>query len=47
MQVPIYGGDAVIDEKGKIWFIDFNDFPSFSSCRDQAARAIAERVIQG
>ena len=47
MQVPIYGGDAVIDEKGKIWFIDFNDFPSFSSCRDQAAKAIAERVIQG
>ncbi len=47
IQVPIYGGDAVIDEKGKIWFIDFNDFPSFSSCRDQAAKAIAERVIQG
>lgn len=42
--VPIYGGDAVIDDKGQCWFIDFNDFPSFSSCREEAARAIASRI---
>ena len=43
--VPIYGGDAVIDEKGQCWFIDFNDFPSFSACREEAAKAIAQRIV--
>ena len=47
LEVPIYGGDAVIDEEGNIWLIDFNDFPSFSSCRERAAKAIAERVVRG
>lgn len=46
LNVPIYGGDAVIDEQGGFWFIDFNDFPSFSSCRDEAAKAIAKRIVQ-
>ena len=46
LNVPIYGGDAIIDEEGKFWFIDFNDFPSFSSCRVEAAKAIAERIVQ-
>ena len=46
IQVPIYGGDAIIDEQGEFWFIDFNDFPSFSSCREEAATAIAQRIIQ-
>ena len=46
LNVPIYGGDAVIDEEGKFWFIDFNDFPSFSSCREEAAEAIAKRIVQ-
>ena len=45
LDVPIYGGDAVIDEEGNIWLIDFNDFPSFSSCRERAAKAIASRVV--
>ncbi len=45
IDVPIYGGDAVIDSKGQFRIIDFNDFPSFSVCRDKAAEAIAERVI--
>lgn len=46
VNVPIYGGDAVIDEEGGFWFIDFNDFPSFSCCREAAARAIAKRIVQ-
>jgi hypothetical protein len=45
LNVPIYGGDAIIDEDGGFWFIDFNDFPSFSSCRDEAAKAIAKCII--
>lgn len=46
LNVPIYGGDAIIDEKGDFYFIDFNDFPSFSCCRDEAADAIAWRISQ-
>jgi glutathione synthase/RimK-type ligase-like ATP-grasp enzyme len=46
LHVPIYGGDVIIDEKGGFWFIDFNDFPSFSSCREEAAKAIAQRIDQ-
>ena len=46
LNVPIYGGDVVIDEAGEFWFIDFNDFPSFSSCRARAAEAIAQRIMQ-
>lgn len=44
IDVPIYGGDAIIDADGNFWIIDFNDFPSFSSCRDEAAKAIAKRI---
>ncbi len=46
LRVPVYGGDVVIDEDGEFWFIDFNDFPSFSSCRARAAEAIAQRILQ-
>ena len=41
----IYGGDAVLTEKGEIFIIDFNDFPSFSRCREGAAQAIVERIL--
>ncbi len=44
LNVPIYGGDAVVAPDGSIRIIDFNDFPSFASCRDEAAKAIARRI---
>ena len=40
--LDIYGGDAILTDSGLLTIIDFNDFPSFSSCREQAAEAIAE-----
>ena len=40
LQVPIYGGDAVIAPNGTIRIIDFNDWPSFAPCRNEAAQAI-------
>ena len=43
LQTPIYGGDAIIQEDGSYVIIDFNDFPSFSKCRKEAAKAIFER----
>lgn len=46
LNVPIYGGDVIIDEGGNFWFIDFNDFPSFSTCTEEAAGAIAKRILQ-
>lgn len=44
LHVPIYGGDAVVSADGSVRIIDFNDWPSFAPCRDEAARAIARRV---
>ena len=44
LQTSIYGGDAIIQEDGSYVIIDFNDFPSFSKCRKEAAKAIFERV---
>lgn len=42
--VPIYGGDAVIDRDGHIFIIDFNDWPSFAPCRDEAAANISQYI---
>ncbi|MBO7418802.1 MAG: hypothetical protein J6U14_07705 [Bacteroidaceae bacterium] len=44
--VDVYGGDAVIATNGTIRLIDFNDWPSFSPCRLEAAKAIAKAIIQ-
>ena len=46
LQTPIYGGDAVVREDGSYVIIDFNDFPSFSRCREEAAKAIVGRMKQ-
>lgn len=46
MDVKIYGGDCIVAEDGSIRIIDFNDWPSFAPCRDQAAPAIAKCVLQ-
>lgn len=44
--LSVYGGDAVVAEDGTYCLIDLNDWPSFSSCRKAAARAIAERICR-
>lgn len=40
LSLDIYGGDAILTPDGLLTIIDFNDFPSFSSCRELAAEAI-------
>ncbi|MGI6222006.1 MAG: hypothetical protein ACOYJG_00170 [Prevotella sp.] len=40
--VDVYGGDAIINEEGLYCIIDFNDWPSFSRCREDGAEAIAQ-----
>jgi len=45
LDLDIYGGDAIVDKNGNFFIIDINDFPSFSSCRQKAAKSIANLVI--
>lgn len=42
--VEVYGGDAIITASGAFYIIDFNDWPSFSRCRDEASEAIVKRI---
>jgi len=44
--LDVYGGDCVIRPDGTLVLVDLNDWPSFSPCRDEASRAIAERILQ-
>ncbi len=38
--VQVWGGDAIVRSDGSFCLIDFNDWPSFASCREEAAEAI-------
>ena len=38
--VEVYGGDVIVAPSGDFFLIDFNDWPSFSRCRETAAKAI-------
>lgn len=44
--LDVFGGDAVISERGRITLIDFNDWPSFSGCVHDAESRIAELIIK-
>jgi glutathione synthase/RimK-type ligase-like ATP-grasp enzyme len=43
--LDIYGGDAIVTRSGGVLLIDINDWPSFSRCRESAARYIAQAVL--
>ena len=45
LDVNIYGGDCIISPQGDIRIIDFNDWPSFAPCRDDAAPHIAKSIL--
>ena len=44
LDVPVYGGDCVVQDDGQILIIDFNDWPSFAPCCQDAAYKIAELI---
>ena len=44
LNVPIYGGDCVVSADGTLRIIDFNDWPSFARCREEAGGKIAECI---
>ncbi len=46
MDVPVYGGDCVVMENGEMKIFDFNDWPSFSPCRVEAAEKIAGYIME-
>ncbi|MBR1389104.1 MAG: hypothetical protein IJ569_05750 [Prevotella sp.] len=42
--ISIYGGDCIVRADGSYCVIDFNDWPSFSRCREEAADAIIHLI---
>ena len=44
VDVAVYGGDAIVRPDGTFCLIDFNDWPSFSRCREEAAEAIVKTL---
>lgn len=42
--ISVYGGDCIVRRDGTFAIIDFNDWPSFSTCRGEAAAAIVELI---
>lgn len=42
--IDVYGGDCIVGQDGTFWLIDFNDWPSFSRCREEAADAIVSMI---
>ena len=42
--VEVYGGDVIVAPSGDFFLIDFNDWPSFSRCREAATKAIVAWV---
>lgn len=43
--VEVYGGDCIVSPEGDIRIIDFNDWPSFAPCCNEAAPFIAKAVL--
>lgn len=45
LDVVVYGGDCIVSPDGTIRIIDFNDWPSFAPCRNEAAPHIAKAIV--
>ncbi len=45
LSLDVYGGDAVVGPDGQISIIDVNDWPSYACFREEAAEAIADRIV--
>ena len=46
LQLTVYGGDCIVSPDSAIHIIDFNDWPSFASCRKTAIPAIGDAIIK-
>lgn len=45
LDISVYGGDCVVESDGTIRIIDFDDWPSFAPCRQDAATNIAKFIM--
>ena len=45
LNLTVYGGECIQADDGTLSIIDFNDWPSFSACRAEAATNIAKAVM--
>ncbi|MBI2369294.1 MAG: hypothetical protein HYV08_03495 [Deltaproteobacteria bacterium] len=43
--VEVYGGDVIATDSGALWLVDVNDWPSFRTCQEAGAQAIATHVL--
>ena len=41
----LYGGDCIVRPDASFALIDFNDFPSFAPCANEAAKALVDGII--
>lgn len=41
----LYGGDCIVRPDGSFVLIDFNDFPSFAPCAQDAAQALVDSIV--
>lgn len=46
MGTHVFGADVIVGLDGDLKLIDFNDWPSFSSCRERAVVAIADLLVE-
>ena len=46
LHTPVYGGDAIVKSNGTYVIIDFNDWPSFSRCREEMVMCFGEDGIR-
>jgi hypothetical protein len=44
--LDVFGGDVIVSSDGALTLIDLNDWPSFASCREPAAEAIARYLMR-
>lgn len=44
LDVDVYGGDVIVTEENRVFLVDFNDWPSFRTCREEAAIMIADLI---
>lgn len=46
LDLDFFGGDCIIDDKGKMHFIDFNDWPSFRTCVQSVAPVMVNYALK-
>lgn len=45
LDVVVFGGDCIVEADGTVSIIDFNDWPSFAPCREEASLHIAKVIF--